>query len=184
MPDASVRPATPRDATAVCALQAAVWSQTYAGLLPVDTLHAAGSAEAVATWERAISTPPSPRHQVLVALAGEQVVGFAALAPATDPDLDPAGDAELHALCVAPDRTGEGHGSRLVNATADVARGRSVARLHVWLCGRETGLRRFLEGAGWAEDGARRRLDLRGDEQVVVDQVRLATSLAGGDVLG
>lgn len=177
MPDASVRPATPADAAAIASVQAAVWSQVYAGLLPPETLAAAGSADARATWEQAIGTPPSPRHRVLVALAGDEVVGFAAVSPATDPDLDPDADAELHAVCVAPDRAGQGHGSRLVNATADVMRGLAVAHLHVWLSDREAGLRTFLETGGWADEGARRRLDLRGDEEVVVDQVRLGTSL-------
>jgi hypothetical protein len=48
----------------------------------------------------------------------------------------------------------------------------------VWLTDRETDLRTFLEKAGWADDGARRSLDLRGDGEVLVEQVRLRTTIA------
>ena len=136
-----------------------------------------GSQEAADSWRDAASSPPTPRHRVLTALVGDTVVGFAALAPATDPDLDPSTDHEVLALCVDPAARGAGHGSRLVNAAADLAAGDGVHVLHTWLAPAETGLRRFLDGAGWAPDGAARSLDLRGDGVVVVQQVRLRAAL-------
>lgn len=178
MADASVRPATPDDAVEIARIQAACWRRVYAGLLPDEALASVGSAEAEQSWRDAVDAPPSGRHRVLTALAGDVVVGFAALAPAADPDLLPAVDAELQALCVDPEHAGAGHGSRLVNATADVLRSAGFERIHVWLTGREPELRAFLERAGWADDGARRSLDLRGDDEVLVDQVRLRTSIA------
>ncbi len=184
MADTTVRPARPDDAPLIAAVQGAVWSQVYAGLLPPDTLAGAGSANAVATWRQAIDAPPSAQHRVLVALADDEVVGFVAMAPSSDPDLVAPEDVEVHALCVAPERTRVGHGSRLVNATADVMRGLAVGHLHVWVSDWEKGLRQFLERSGWADDGARRRLDLRGDGEVVVDQVRLATALADPSMTG
>jgi GNAT superfamily N-acetyltransferase len=176
MADASVRPATPADAADIARIQAAVWGAAHSDL-PGDLLDAVGSTEAAEQWATAAADPPSPRHRVLTALAGEQVVGFAALAPASDPDTVPALDGELLALCVDPTETGRGHGSRLVNAAADVARIDGVAHLHAWLSDGEADLRAFLVGAGWAADGARRSLDLRGDGDVVLDQSRLRTAL-------
>jgi GNAT superfamily N-acetyltransferase len=111
-------------------------------------------------------------------VAGADVVGFVALGPAGDPDLVPRLDAELHALCVDPARTGQGHGSRLVNASADVLRGTGFGHLHVWLSDAEDELRTFLEKAGWEDDGARRSLDLRGDGEVTVEQVRLRAMIS------
>lgn len=175
MADASVRPASPGDAPAIAAVQGAVWSQVYAGVLPAEVLAGAAGPDALAAWERAVALPPSSRHAVLVADAGGEVVGFAAVAPSED--LSP-GEVELQALCVAPDRAGAGHGSRLVNAVADVLSGLGVTVVRVWVSPYEQVLRRFLEKAGWAEDGARRQLDLHGDGSVVVDQVRLAVSIA------
>jgi ribosomal protein S18 acetylase RimI-like enzyme len=178
MADASVRPASPDDAPEIARIQAAVWSEVYRSVLPPDALAAATSEESADTWREAVAAPPSPRHRVLTALAGETVVGFVALGPASDPDLQPDLDAELHALCVDPGATGAGHGSRLVNASADVLRGAGFGHVHVWLSEAENELRTFLEKAGWADDGARRSLDLRGDGEVLVEQTRLRTVIA------
>jgi len=55
---------------------------------------------------------------VLAALVGERVVGFAALAPASDPDTVPRLDAELLALCVDPAETGSSR-AEAARSTAD-----------------------------------------------------------------
>lgn len=176
MADASVRPAIADDAADLARIQAAVWAVVHPGL-PDDVLATVGSGDAAEQWRRSAAAPPSPRHRVLTALAGETVVGFAALAPASDPDTIPALDAELLALCVDPAATGAGHGSRLVNAVADLARIDGFHHLHAWLADDEKDLRAFLVGSGWEADGARRSLDLRGDGAVLLDQTRLRTAL-------
>ena len=135
----------------------------YGGVLPAETLAAVTDEDAAETLAAPPRAPRRRRHRVLVALEGDRVVGVAALAPAADPDTVPALDAELHALCVDPDEEGHGHGSRLVNASADVMRDDGFSHLHVWLGEPRAGLRAFLEGAGWDADGATRTLDLRGD---------------------
>ena len=177
MADVSVRPATADDAPELARIQAAVWRAVHDGRLPEDVLDAVGSPDAADQWRSAATAPPSPRHRVLTALAGDVVVGFAALAPASDPDTSPGVDAELLALCVDPAATGAGHGSRLVNAVADLARIDGFQHLQAWLAADETDLRDFLAGAGWDLDGAGRRLDLRGDGEVLVEQSRLRTAL-------
>jgi GNAT superfamily N-acetyltransferase len=177
MADVGVRLAIPADADELSRIQAAVWAEVHGAALPADLLEAVGSTEAADRWREAIVEPPSPRHRVLAGLAGDDVVGFAVLAPAVDPDLDPAVDGELLELCVDPAVTGAGHGSRLVNASADLARDDGFHRLYTWLAAPETRLREFLAGAGWGADGATRSLDLRGDGEVVVEQTRLRTAL-------
>jgi GNAT superfamily N-acetyltransferase len=177
MADVSVRAAAPSDAEAVARVQHAAWRDAYTDLLPEDVLAAVASPEAAERWRQAVTAPPSPRHRVLVALAGPEVVGFTAFGPAEDPDLDAAVDAELHALCVRPDRTREGHGSRLINAAVDHLRDDGFLRAHTWLGSADDVLRGFLVGSGWDADGAHRSLDLRGDGDVVVPQVRLHTGI-------
>ena len=177
MADASVRPATPGAAEELARIQGVVWAGVHGDALPDDLLAAVGSAAAADRWRSAIEAPPSPRHRVLTALAGDRLVGFAALAPSSDPDTDPDRDGELLTLCVDPAASGSGHGSRLVNAVADVGRGDGYQHLHAWLAAAETDLRAFLVGAGWDDDGATRSLDLRGDGDVVVEQTRLRTTL-------
>ncbi|MGZ4595118.1 MAG: N-acetyltransferase family protein [Actinomycetes bacterium] len=178
MADVSVRLANVQDATGIAAVQAASWKAALSGTLPPAVLDQLQGAEAVEQWRRAVLDPPTPRHRLLVALAGSDVVGFAAIGPAGDPDSDAATDAELLAVGVLPDRAREGHGSRLVNASVDHLREDGFTRAHVWLPDTDQALREFLEAAGWADDGARRRLDLRGDGDVVVDQLRLDASIS------
>lgn len=183
MADASVRRAEASDARAITEVQAAAWREAYSGSLPDEVLDAIGSATAVGVWRDSVTSPPSPRHRVLVALAGPAVVGLAAYGPAGDPDLDPDEDAELLAMCVAPGATGQGHGSRLVNASVDHLREDGFRRAHTWVAvlgAADESLRRFLEGAGWGADGAHRRLDLDGGGTVIVPQVRLTTALGEG----
>jgi GNAT superfamily N-acetyltransferase len=180
MADASVRAAVAADAPAVAAAQAASWEQTFGATLPRDVIEQLSEdlrgGSAVEQWRLAASEPPSRRHRLLVAESRGTVVGFAALGPADDPDLDAEHDAELLAMGVLPDHAGMGHGSRLVNASVDHLRGDGFTTAYVWLTGSDP-LRAFLESAGWADDGARRSLDLHGDGTVVVDQLRLQAGL-------
>jgi GNAT superfamily N-acetyltransferase len=125
----------------------------------------------VACRRRAPAVRAAPRAD------GHRVVGFAALIPAGDPDTVPALDGELIALHVDPQAQGAGHGSRLVNAVADVARDDGVHHLYAWLADAEVALCDFLVASGWAHDGAIRELDLTGDGRVLVGQARLRTAL-------
>ncbi|MGZ4597760.1 MAG: GNAT family N-acetyltransferase, partial [Actinomycetes bacterium] len=108
MADVSVRLANVQDATGIAAVQAASWKAALSGTLPPAVLDQLQGAEAVEQWRRAVLDPPTPRHRLLVALAGSDVVGFAAIGPAGDPDSDAATDAELLAVGVLPDRAREG----------------------------------------------------------------------------
>ena len=176
--DRSVRPARPDDAPALGTLQSVAWRDAYARVLPAEELAALDPGELARSWAVAIRQAPSARHHVLVAAEGEVPVGFAALAPAGDPDLHPGTGTELLTLVVGPGRRGRGHGSRLLSASAEVVRNDGVQELTTWVGADEDAVRAFLEAAGWAPDGATRELDLRGDGAVVVRQLRLHTAVA------
>lgn len=181
MVDAHVRVARTGDAEAIARVQVRTWRQAYGALLPAAALDEVTSPTArerwQAHWHGAIAAPPSPRHRVLVALEGDLkgggVVGFAAIEPATDPDREPATDAELDALLVDPDAGRRGHGSRLLAASVDHLREAGFTAVVTWLLEGDRALREFLASAGWAPDGSRRDLDM-GE---LVGQVRMHTSL-------
>ena len=177
MADVSVRPARVDEAGALGALQARTWRAGYAGLLPPDVLDGLDPGALGEAWRAAVATPPSPRHRVLVAEEAGTAVGFVAVTPAGDPDLDPSSEAELGLLVVAPEARKRGHASRLLAAVVDELRTGGSAYAYIWCDARDGQLLAFLTGAGWAEDGARRSLDLRGDGAVLVEQVRLHTDL-------
>lgn len=175
--DVSVRPARPEDAAAVATVQAVSWRSSYAEVLPAEVLESLTPAALTERWDEAIRWAPSPRHRILVACEAGVVVGFASLAPGADPDADANTDADLLELAVDPTHRGGGHGSRLLTAAADTLRGDRFTTARHWINATDDTAREFLTAAGWGPDGATRALDLRGDGEVVVRQVRLHTAL-------
>jgi GNAT superfamily N-acetyltransferase len=171
--DVSVRPALPTDARPIADLQIEVWRGDYAQLLPAGALESLSATEAAEQWAAATSQQPTRAHAVLVALEGNQIVGFAATAPSADPDLDDGTAGELLILLVSADHRRSGHGSRLMAAAISGLQDAGRAQATAWLLEGDRVLREFLEGAGWALDGARRELEA--DEPV--RQVRLQTDL-------
>ncbi|MBD3785250.1 MAG: GNAT family N-acetyltransferase, partial [Micrococcales bacterium] len=119
--DASVRRARPNDAPAVGRVQAEVFRATYAGRLPQEVLALFEPDAFARAWREGLTRPPEGVHRLLVACAGEQVVGAVALGPSQDPDAE-GGWGEVTLLAVHPDARRQGHGSRLVNAAVDVLR--------------------------------------------------------------
>lgn len=153
--DASVRPARPSDAPAIGLVQSVVWQQTYAGVLDPDIVALFEPGQLTPIWRQALADSPSPAHTVMVACAGDQVVGFSALGPATDADSGlPAESGEVTELCVHPDARLQGHGSRLLNASADTLRAGRFAALACWVRAHDEGTRAFLATGGLEPDGA------------------------------
>ena len=178
--DVSVRIGWTEDAAAIGAVQVAAWRQAYAGLLPADVLTELDPAAFADRWRESMARPADARQRVLVALERAGVAGFAATAPADDPDADPVAVGEIAELAVHPDATKRGHGSRLLQACVDTLRGDRFRTGVFWLASTDDACRAFLTAAGWAPDGAHRELDLYGDGTVAVRQVRLHTDLTDG----
>jgi GNAT superfamily N-acetyltransferase len=167
--DTFVREGRTGDAEHLARLQVARWRSDYAGLVPDEVVTELTSAEAEARWRehwaQSLASPPSSRHRVMVAVAGEAdgtraVAGFAAFGPSTDEDRWAATDAELYELCVADGQTRRGHGSRLTNAAAATLAQDGFGTVSAWLLEGDERAREFLEGSGWAADGTRRTLDM------------------------
>lgn len=177
--DVSCRVAWSEDASAIAALQLRAWPEMYAGLLPPEAFPTGPEALAAATeaWTESLARPQDARRRVLVALERNRVVGFALTGPSTDPDRDPVADGELGELVLEPAERGRGHGSRLLQAAVDTLRADRFVRAVSWVVASDDRLRAFLDGAGWAADGAHRELDLDGTGRTRVKQVRLHTDL-------
>jgi GNAT superfamily N-acetyltransferase len=175
--DVSVRIAWADDADAMGRLQVEAWRQAYAGVLPDDVLSTLDSDQFAVRWRESIARPREARQRVLVALERATVRGFAATAPSTDGDANPATDGEVAELLVDPTHHGAGHGSRLLHAVVDTLQSDKFSRATMWLTSTDDQLRTFLVDQGWAADGAHRALDLYGDGSVVVKQIRLHTDV-------
>lgn len=163
-----VRPARTADVDTVVDVQVASWRAVYGALLPDRVAEELGGEEPrrqfQEQWTAALESPPTSKHRLVVATdqvdGVRTVTGFAAFGPAGDPDLWPATDAEIFALHVDPDRTRQGHGSRLINACVEYLAEDGFGTAHVWVPEAENALRSFFEAAGWGADGARREIDL------------------------
>jgi len=176
--DVSVRVAWADDAAAVASLQVRAWQEAYADQLPSEMLAELPVDRFETAWLESIARPKEARQRVLVALERATVRGFAATAPATDADANPAVDAEVTEFVVDPAHRHAGHGSRLLHAAADTMQSDRFTRATLWLNAANDELRGFLTEQGWAVDGAHRELDLYGDSSVLVKQVRLHTDLS------
>jgi ribosomal protein S18 acetylase RimI-like enzyme len=162
-----VRPARAADAPSLARVQVASWRCGFAGIVPTSLLAELTSDEAEQSfrdrWREAISNPPTSRHRVLAAVTGDpprEVAGFVSAGPATDADRWPGTDGEVYELRISPERTGQGHGSRLLHAVADTLASDGFHTVSLWALEADTALRRFLESSGWAADGARGELDV------------------------
>lgn len=153
--DASVRVARESDAPAVGLVQATVWREAYAGVVPDEVVEAFEPPAFARAWRTSLANPPAGAHRLLVACAGEQVVGFAAVGPSQDPDASPL-TGELTAMGVHPQARRAGHGSRLLNAAVDTLRGAGADTLHTWVLAADEQTRAFFTRAGLAPDSAYR----------------------------
>lgn len=174
--DASVRHGRPTDAPAVGLVQATVWTDRYAARLPQEVLDAFTGPAFTAVWRRSLSdgdaqasSPGGASHRLLVACAGEQVVGFAS--SATD-----QGATEVLDLGVHPDARRAGHGSRLLNAVADTARSVGSGHVFAWIPADDDLAREFAQQAGLEPDGAWRD-SVVGPQGQTIRQVRLVAAL-------
>ncbi len=150
-------------ASMLASLRAAHASAHDGAPLPAGVVAMIAAPVLAAGWERAVLSPPSPRHRVLVATEGGEVVGLLGLAPTRglaqgDPGAEPEPAVEITALGVDPARQRSGHGSRLLAAAADHARADGARVLLVWAVRGDESVRGLLAGAGLERTRSRREL--------------------------
>jgi ribosomal protein S18 acetylase RimI-like enzyme len=151
--DASVRRARPNDVPAIGLVQATVFREAYAGRLPDDVVALFEPDAFARSWRDSLAAPPEGVHRLLVACAGDQVVGLAAIGPSQDPDAGSAAG-EVTVLAVHPDARRQGHGSRLLNASVDLLAEAGAESVSLWLLTDDERTRAFLTASGFAPDGA------------------------------
>jgi GNAT superfamily N-acetyltransferase len=187
-----VRPARSDDVGEIARIQLTTWRVAYQKLVPRRVLDQLDEDWIRRRWRDAITDPPSAKHRVLVAVeqvdttartptaettSSAYVVGFAASGPQDDAALAPDEDhtssgetvAAITDLLVEPRWGRRGHGSRLLAASVDLWRTDGFATAVAWTFADDLVTRRFLEGAGWATDGASRALDI---DDLLIPQVR------------
>lgn len=147
-----IRRMTAADVDAVSAVRVRGWQHAYRGLMPqayLDAMSVAADAERRRAW----FDRKAPEVSDLVAARDGEVIGWASVGPARDPDVAP-GAGELLALYVAPELIGTGVGGALLAAGTADARAKGFPALYLWVVRGNTLARRFYERAGFVPDGA------------------------------
>jgi ribosomal protein S18 acetylase RimI-like enzyme len=165
----AIRPATPADAPAIARVNATAGRRGWADFLPADTL--ARFEAPRREWEHRLAR--SEPDDVLVAVRGDEVVGFASLRrpPA------PGEPGELGALYTHPDVWGAGVGRALMAAALARLRERGCGEAVLWTERHNRRARETYEAAGWRADGSTRRRDFLGHP---IEEVRYRLVLTPG----
>ena len=175
---ATIRDATPADAGAIAAVQVASWRAAYRGLLPDEVLAGLSVPGLTQMWTGRFAASP-PRSSVVVACAGEAIVGFASGGPPESPDdrADP-NLADVYTLYLDPAHWDRGIGAQLHDAVLARLAGHGFTHAGLWvLAGNERALRFYLRN-GWTDTG-RTQVD-RGPQGVELHERRLQRDLDAG----
>jgi GNAT superfamily N-acetyltransferase len=144
------------DADGVARVHERAWAAAYRGLLPDEALAERSVDARRAQWAAFLAGGEPEGHVTLVAERDGEVVGFAALGPARDVDLDRTTVGELEALNVDPEAWGSGVGRALVAETCRALRRSGFSRAVLWVLTENERARRFYEQLGWEVEGAER----------------------------
>lgn len=175
---AHVRLATPADAPTIADIHIHGWQTTYRGLVPDAVLDGLSMERRTAGWREALerqllafaAEPATAHDRTWIVEAGDRVVGFAASGPGrAESAPPPTGAGEVHAIYLAPEARGVGHGRTLFEHVVSDLRGRAFDPIVVWVFEANPVARRFYEAAGFHADGARYTIDFDG---VPIDEIR------------
>lgn len=145
MPDAiSVRPAREGDGAGIARVQYTGWHEAYTGRMPQSVLDGLDIERGTAYWTRVAAEAAG---QLFVAVAADEVVGFASAGACRDDDAVP-GRIELYAIYVLAAHYGTGAGRALL----DAAIGDAPASL--WVLEDNPRARSFYTREGFVPDGA------------------------------
>lgn len=146
----AIRPATAADADGIAAVHVGTWRVAYRDLLPADLL-AGLSVERRASWWRSLLDRPE-HDGTFVAQRADRILGFVDAGPSRDSEAD-GRTGEVNAIYVSPELTGQGIGTRLMDAALAWLRGRGFANATLWVLEGNAAGRAFYERRGWEPDG-------------------------------
>ncbi|CAH2791373.1 MAG: GCN5-related N-acetyltransferase [uncultured Paraburkholderia sp.] len=149
-PVLSLRPATVADAALIASIHSTSWRATYRGLLPDTFLDGEVTEERAAYWEARMSAPGSERRMVLIAVLGDEPIGFVCVERQPESAWGVLLD-NLHAL---PGYQGIGAGRLLMRAAEDWARVQGETQLYLYVLEGNVPAIGFYERQGWQFVGA------------------------------
>lgn len=166
-----VRPATLRDAKSIAEIHVSTWQAAYNGLIPDDHLKAQTVEKRLALWRDAIQFS---EPQVVVALDGAAIVGFAGYDRSRDPKTKPT-TGEIWAMYAAPDYWGDGVGLALWDACREGLIEEGCTEVTLWALLRNDRALRFYDLAGFKRELNTAKTVVMGNGKV--EEIRLKRAL-------
>jgi ribosomal protein S18 acetylase RimI-like enzyme len=157
-----IRAAGPADADGIALVHVRSWQAAYQGLMPQEHLDQLDVARRAHGWTRSLTSADPSRYATLVAIADEQVAGFANVGPARDPDADPDRIGEVRAIYLLPQAWGQGLGRDLMTATLARLAVLGYQAATLWVLNENARARRFYAAAGFTADGTEQTEDIAG----------------------
>ena len=146
------------DARRIAELHIASWRATYIRELSPEFHDSQDVASRTAEWRGHLADGVT----VILAEGADQLDGFVACGPMRGRSSNEV-EWEIYNLHVAPARHGEGLGSKLFNAAAELGRQRGARQLVLWVVKTNNLARAFYETKGMTYDGGE-QAHVRGDQ--------------------
>lgn len=137
-----VRRAVVADATAIAAVHAQVWRETYTGLMPERLIEGAPMDKRVAAWTRALGAG----HVCFAAEDSSGIAGWASCGATRDARLEASG--EILAINILAAHHRRGIGRALMAACAESLQEQRMLSAGLWVLDANAPARRFYERLG------------------------------------
>ncbi|MBI1259849.1 MAG: GNAT family N-acetyltransferase [Chloroflexi bacterium] len=151
MTEIQIRAANIADAAGIARVHVLTWQHAYRGQMPDDFLDSLSIAQRTQNWA-ALLSHTYPKAHTLVALDGDQVLGFCSVGASPNADADEL-NGEVFAIYVDPQAMGKGIGSALMAQAVAHLRADGFTHATLWVLASNTPSIRFYEHQGWSADG-------------------------------
>ena len=167
-----IRAATLADAEPIADLHVRAWRAAYRGQVPDAHLDDLSVAQLLPNLRWSLEHGASAWRMWVGEEDDGALLGFASTGPSQDADAAD-GTAEVFAVYVDPDRTGEGVGGALLAHAVEDLAARAFRAATLWVLASNAAARGFYEAEGWSADGAT-ATEYVGGEHLPIARYRLA----------
>lgn len=150
-----VRRAEPGEELAVAGVHVRAWLAAYRGLIDDDYLDNLRAEDRAAMHSFGAAAADAP--ETLLAVEGDDILGFVAFGPSRDEDTPGAG--EIFALYIDPAHWSGGVGRLLMREARERLRQRGFDEGTLWVLEGNEQAERFYHAEDWQRDGAERAED-------------------------
>jgi GNAT superfamily N-acetyltransferase len=171
MTEIKIREALIDDAPELARIQVAGWQHAYRGQMPQDFLDGLSVERRREQYVDWINSPPPKSHR-LVAVQGDQVLGFSIVGANPNQDLTEH-NGHLYAIYLDPPWIGKGVGAALIRESAAVLRREGFTTATLWVLATNASARGFYEHHGWVLQEGVTNIEWIGDFQLLELRYRL-----------